>query len=92
MLLARDRMLRALSVRLSIHIGTKLAYDTMSAKALGKRKRGNGKGAASLDQLGDDDTDNIKEKYGNQTLPVAILPADFSGDPADGAQYLAVVR
>ncbi|SJX66610.1 uncharacterized protein SRS1_16832 [Sporisorium reilianum f. sp. reilianum] len=32
------------------------------------------------------------ESFGVQSLPVAILPEDFSGDPLDGEQYLAVVR
>lgn len=32
------------------------------------------------------------EAFGIQSLPVAILPDDFSGDPLDGEQYLAVVR
>ncbi|EST06988.1 Gem-associated protein 2 [Kalmanozyma brasiliensis GHG001] len=30
--------------------------------------------------------------FGTQSLPVAVLPDDFSGDPLDGEQYLAVVR
>jgi len=33
-----------------------------------------------------------KEKYGNQTLPVSVLPEDFDGIPMDGGQYLATVR
>lgn len=32
------------------------------------------------------------DSFGVQSLPVAILPDDFSGDPTDGEQYLAVVR
>lgn len=34
----------------------------------------------------------VKEAYGNQTLPVAVLPKDFDGIPLDGSQYLATVR
>lgn len=30
--------------------------------------------------------------FGNQSLPVAILPDDFNGVPLDGSQYLAMVR
>ena len=36
--------------------------------------------------LGNDDS------FGTQSLPVATLPDDFSGDPLDGEPYLAVVR
>ena len=32
------------------------------------------------------------EAFGIQSLPVATLPDDFSGDPLDGEQYLAIVR
>ncbi|TKY86875.1 hypothetical protein EX895_004163 [Sporisorium graminicola] len=32
------------------------------------------------------------ESLGVQSLPVAVLPDGFSGDPLDGEQYLAVVR
>lgn len=32
------------------------------------------------------------DSFGIQSLPVATLPDDFSGDPLDGEQYLAVVR
>lgn len=32
------------------------------------------------------------ESFGLQSLPVAILPHDFSGEPTDGEEYLAVVR
>ncbi|CAO1617460.1 unnamed protein product [Sympodiomycopsis kandeliae] len=32
------------------------------------------------------------QDFGNQSLPVAILPQDFDGNPLDGSQYLAMVR
>lgn len=32
------------------------------------------------------------DSFGIQSLPVASLPDDFSGDPIDGEQYLAIVR
>ncbi|SPO31837.1 uncharacterized protein UTRI_06674 [Ustilago trichophora] len=32
------------------------------------------------------------DSFGIQSLPVATLPDDFSGEPIDGEQYLAVVR
>lgn len=32
------------------------------------------------------------ESFGVQSLPVADLPHDFSGEPADGEEYLAIVR
>lgn len=31
-------------------------------------------------------------EYGQTILPVGELPADFSGVPLDGEQYLAMVR
>lgn len=33
-----------------------------------------------------------REPFGNQTLPVADLPEDFDGIPLDGSTYLAMVR
>ncbi|CDU21991.1 uncharacterized protein SPSC_00621 [Sporisorium scitamineum] len=40
----------------------------------------------------DDYASTQDESFGVQSLPVAVLPDDFSGDPLDGEQYLAVVR
>ncbi|SPO31950.1 uncharacterized protein UTRI_06674_B [Ustilago trichophora] len=48
----------------------------------------------------DDDDDNNNnnntptrdDSFGIQSLPVATLPDDFTGEPIDGEQYLAVVR
>ena len=49
-----------------------------------KRKRGN---------VGDGDGDDNDATYGlRQILPVASLPIDFDGEPADGMQYLFTVR
>ena len=33
-----------------------------------------------------------EQDFGNQSLPVAVLPLDFDGVPTDGSQYLAMVR
>ena len=38
------------------------------------------------------ETSESDETFGIQSLPVATLPDDFSGDPLDGEQYLAIVR
>lgn len=38
------------------------------------------------------DYSTTDDSFGVQSLPVAILPPDFSGDPSDGETYLAVVR
>lgn len=40
----------------------------------------------------DDSSDEEEPSLGKQVLPVANLPADFSGDPEDGLQYLFLVR
>lgn len=37
-------------------------------------------------------TSTQDESFGVQSLPVGILADDFSGEPADGQEYLAVVR
>ena len=39
-----------------------------------------------------DSSDEDEPSLGKQVLPVANLPADFSGDPEDGLQYLFLVR
>lgn len=39
-----------------------------------------------------DDSDDEEPALGKQVLPVANLPADFSGEPVDGLQYLFLVR
>jgi hypothetical protein len=39
----------------------------------------------------DDDAGEITAP-GKQCLPMASLPGDFSGDPEDGAQYLAMMQ
>ena len=39
-----------------------------------------------------EDAEDVREVFGNQSLPVAQLPDDFDGNPIDGEQYLAVVR
>lgn len=39
-----------------------------------------------------DSSDEDEPSLGKQVLPVANLPADFSGDPEDGMQYLFLVR
>ena len=39
-----------------------------------------------------DDDDEEKGLSGNQALPIADLPKDFSGEPEDGMQYLFLVR
>ncbi|KAF4619720.1 hypothetical protein D9613_005107 [Agrocybe pediades] len=38
------------------------------------------------------DSDEESPSYGRQILPVANLPDDFDGEPADGLQYLFMVR
>ncbi|KAL5636607.1 hypothetical protein ACGC1H_000532 [Rhizoctonia solani] len=38
------------------------------------------------------DDDDDKALLGNQALPIADLPKDFSGEPEDGMQYLFLVR
>ncbi|KAI0089125.1 hypothetical protein BDY19DRAFT_944290 [Irpex rosettiformis] len=53
----------------------------MSSVMLNKRKR---------QEVEDSDED--EPTLGRQVLPVANLPADFSGEPEDGLQYLFVVR
>lgn len=49
-----------------------------------KRKRGGNDGNS--------DNDGNDNDFGNQSLPVAVLPDDFDGIPTDGSQYLAMVR
>ena len=39
-----------------------------------------------------DDSDEEEPSLGKQVLPVANLPADFSGIPQDGLEYLFTVR
>ncbi|CAE6522728.1 unnamed protein product [Rhizoctonia solani] len=39
-----------------------------------------------------DDDDDEAGLLGNQALPIANLPNDFSGEPEDGMQYLFLVR
>ncbi|KAG6854901.1 hypothetical protein C0991_012091 [Blastosporella zonata] len=39
-----------------------------------------------------EDSDDEEPSFGRQTLPVANLPEDFTGEPMDGAQYLFTVR
>ncbi|KIP10679.1 hypothetical protein PHLGIDRAFT_100801 [Phlebiopsis gigantea 11061_1 CR5-6] len=39
-----------------------------------------------------DSSDEEEPSLGKQVLPVANLPANFSGDPEDGLQYLFLVR
>jgi hypothetical protein len=39
-----------------------------------------------------DDSDSEEPSLGKQILPVADLPYDFNGEPADGMQYLFTVR
>ena len=39
-----------------------------------------------------DESDDEEPLMGKQVLPIANLPADFDGEPADGLQYLFVVR
>jgi hypothetical protein len=39
-----------------------------------------------------DDSDDEEPLLGRQILPVANLPEDFNGIPADGMQYLFTVR
>ncbi|KAK0498566.1 hypothetical protein EDD18DRAFT_1308743 [Armillaria luteobubalina] len=39
-----------------------------------------------------DDSDDDEPSFGRQILPVANLPADFSGMPMDGLEYLFTVR
>jgi hypothetical protein len=41
-----------------------------------------------LDDFDDDDEPSL----GRQILPVANLPEDFNEEPADGMQYLFLVR
>ena len=44
-------------------------------------------------RVGAGDNDDDDATYGlRQTLPVANLPVDFDGVPADGLQYLFTVR
>ena len=38
------------------------------------------------------DSDDEEPALGRQVLPVANLPADFTGVPQDGLQYLFMVR
>ena len=42
------------------------------------------------EMMGSEDDD--EPSMGRQILPVARLPADFNGEPADGMQYLFMVR
>lgn len=59
-----------------------MSASAPTPSAYKKRRYGDyGSSASSLD-----------DSFGVQSLPVAILPDDFSGDPADGEEYLAVVR
>lgn len=39
-----------------------------------------------------DNSDDEEPSFGKQALPIANLPADFSGDPSDGLEYLFTVR
>ncbi len=39
-----------------------------------------------------DESDDEEPSFGRQILPVANLPADFSGMPMDGMEYLFTVR
>ena len=39
-----------------------------------------------------EDSDEDEPVMGKQVLPVANLPSDFNGEPADGLQYLFTVR
>jgi len=39
-----------------------------------------------------EDSDDEEPSFGKQILPVANLPEDFNGEPADGLQYLFTVR
>ncbi|CAO1630198.1 unnamed protein product [Parajaminaea phylloscopi] len=57
--------------------------------AVQKRKRC---GAADENEAHYAARDEVREVSGNQTLPVAELPADFDGVPLDGSTYLAMVR
>ena len=63
---------------------------------LGKRKeRDDDDEGISVDDRGDmeesDDEENLTHAP-NQVLPIARLPADFSGVPQDGMEYLFTVR
>jgi hypothetical protein len=40
----------------------------------------------------DHDLDDDEPSFGKQTLPVASLPVDFDREPADGMEYLFMVR
>lgn len=52
-----------------------------------------GGGRCSTDTAMSSDRDESKDiSTGAQVLPVAELPVDFSGEVADGAQYLFTVR
>lgn len=55
---------------------------------MAKRKRYTDNGQEDGSQQGAGGGDD----YGNQSLPVAVLPPDFDGIPMDGATYLAMVR
>lgn len=59
-----------------------------------KRKRytGSGQGTLPNGHGGGGGGGGDANDFGNQTLPVAVLPADFDGVPLDGATYLAMVR
>ncbi|PWN21455.1 hypothetical protein BCV69DRAFT_298469 [Microstroma glucosiphilum] len=58
----------------------------MTSASNGKKKRYTGTGTSHKQGV------NGEEDFGNQTLPVAQLPDDFDGVPADGSVYLAMAR
>jgi hypothetical protein len=63
---------------------------------LGKRKERN-EGDEDISLYDGDDMEESDDEKGinyapNQVLPIAHLPADFSGAPQDGMEYLFTVR
>jgi hypothetical protein len=72
------------AVSFRVHLEVPSPQSGMASN--GRRKRYSGTGTSHKQGV------NGEEDFGNQTLPVAQLPDDFDGVPADGSVYLAMVR
>lgn len=63
---------------------------------LGKRKERDegdeGVQVYDMDDMEENDDGESLTHAPNQVLPIANLPADFSGEPQDGMEYLFTVR
>lgn len=75
-----------ISFRVHLELPSPQSPRTMASASNGRKQRYTGTGTSHKQGV------NGEEDFGNQTLPVAQLPDDFDGVPADGSVYLAMVR